>query len=164
VQNLFLVGGFMKKVLLGLVLTGVALAAPTKPLLSKASGGGFMAPEYSGYERCDVYPDKVVITHQFGYVTETALQVNEERKINLVGNVKLVVEKAAQEKVEEKPNGLCDGPSTTIQADNGGQALLLFTTGGCGSPRKDRSGPLSTKLKEIVNLYCPRTIDFAHGE
>lgn len=156
----------MKKILFGLVLAGYAVAAPQKPLISKSSGGGFMAPEYAGHERCEVYSDKVVITHEMGMVQATALKLTEERKINLSGDVKLVIEKAREEKVEEKDNFLCDGPSTSIVANVGNEetGVLLYSTGGCGSPRKERTGVYSSKLRQIADLYCAKTFDFSSRE
>lgn len=156
----------MKKVFFALVLTGVAIAAPSKPLITKSSGGGFTAPEHAGYERCEVFANKVVITHQMGMHTPTALQLTEERKVNLTGDVKLVIEKAREERVEEKPNFLCDGPSTGVVANQGNKEedVLLFSTGGCGSSRKERSGVFSSKLRQIADLYCAKTFDFSGNE
>jgi len=36
---------------------------------------------------------------------------------------------------------------------------ILFTTGGCGSPRKERQGNASRMLRELVDAYCPTTHD-----
>jgi len=152
----------MKKILFALSLSVSVFAAP-KALISKTSGGGFMAPEYAGYERCDVYADKVVLTHQYGMVRETALQLVEERNIKLSGDVATVIEKARAEQETTKPNNLCDGPSTSITANPAqGEAVVLFSTGGCGSPEHSRDGVYSSKLKNIVNVYCPQTYKFSN--
>lgn len=150
--------------LMGLLVTGAAVAAPAQPLISKSSGGGFMAPEHAGFERCEVFDDKVVITHQYGMRTPTALQLVEERKVELKGDVKLVIEKAKAEAIEEKGNFLCDGPATSVTAFNGDEQILLYSTGGCGSPRKQRNGVYSNKLRQITDLYCAVTYDFSHEE
>ncbi len=148
----------MKAFILSMALAASAFAANTKPFLTKSSGGGFTMPEYAGGERCELYADKVVVSHQFGMVQPTALRVIEEKKVNLIGNIRLVIEKAASEEVTTKPNGLCDGPSTSITADNGQQEpVLLYVTGGCGSPARERNGVYSSKLREIIDLYCPKT-------
>ena len=68
----------------------------------------------------------------------------------------MALERALKEKIEEKENGLCDAPGTSIKMG----VELLFATGGCGSPRKDRVGPFSTALKNVVNTYCPNTYDY----
>lgn len=140
------------------------MAAPSKALISKHSGGGFMAPEYAGFERCEVFADKVVLTHQYGMQQATALTLTEERKVALTGDVKKVIELAKAEAVEEKENMLCDGPSTSITAGGEADPVLLFTTGGCGSPRKQRNGVYSNKLRSIADIYCPNTFDFSQGE
>jgi len=95
-------------------------------------------------------------------VADSALQLAEERKITLTGNVKKVIELAKEEKVEEKDNMLCDGPSTSIVAGGENDGVLIYSTGGCGSPRKQRTGVNSQKLRSIVDIYCPQTFDFSH--
>ena len=119
-----------------------------------------MAPDYAGGERCDVYADRAVITNVMGYSGATALTVSETRKINLKGNLPAIIELAKAEKVSEKPNGLCDGPSTTISANSmADESLLLFSTGGCGNPSKQRNGVATYKLTSLVDLYCPKTFN-----
>lgn len=154
----------MKILLLVLVTVAqIGFSAELRPLITKSSGGGFMMPEAAGGETCQVFSDKVVITHFFGHSTPTALSLVEEKKITLSGNVQAVIEKTKAEELTSKPNGLCDGPATGIYVQpTSGEAVTLFSTGGCGSPRRSRDGMYSGKLKEIVNLYCPKTYDFGN--
>jgi hypothetical protein len=151
----------MKKILLGILLSTCAFAADSGVLITKSSGGGFVMPEYAGGETCEVYANKVKITHTLGYGSPTSLQLVEERNITLTGDVKLIIEKAKAEQITETPNSLCDGPSTYIAAGEGNDPLQLFSTGGCGSPQRQRNGVFSEKLRTIVNLYCPQTYMFA---
>lgn len=153
----------MKKMFLIALVAAPAFAA-SKPLITKTSGGGFMMPEYAGYERCELYSDKVVITHQYGMVQPTGIKTVEERKVTVEGDLAQVIEKARAEKIATKPNNLCDGPSTSISADSGqGEAVGLFSTGGCGSPQRERQGVFSSKLVSIIDVYCAKTFKFASG-
>jgi len=152
----------MKKLHFGtlvFLMTGYAVAAPSA-IITKHSGGGFMMPDHAGFERCEVFADKVVITHQYGMQSPTALALVEERKVSLTGDYYLVIEEAKKEPVTEKENMLCDGPSSDIRAGGEADGVLLFTTGGCGSPRKERQGVNANKLRGIVDIYCPKTFDF----
>lgn len=151
----------MKKTLLALSLlvAGIAIAVePPKPLITKSSGGGYMMAEVAGGETCNIYQNQVQIIHRLGMHVPTALVVNETRAASVSGNIELVIANAANEKVEQKPNMMCDGPSTTITAGD----LLLYSTGGCGSPKQERMGVNSSKLREIAGYYCPRTFNFSH--
>ncbi|MBI4402823.1 MAG: hypothetical protein HY537_01605, partial [Deltaproteobacteria bacterium] len=113
----------MKNVLitLTLIFAGFSFAAEP-PLITKNSGGGHMMPEYAGTETCEVFSDRVQITHRLGFYTPTALTVSESRSVRVTGNVVAVIAEAAKETLEEKPNTLCDGPSTTIMAGD----VVLF--------------------------------------
>lgn len=158
-------GVLMKKLMLACLVASSAFAAPAKPLLMKSSGGGFVPPDYARHEKCEVYSDRVVLTHRYGSGSDTALQLVETRTITLNGNVALVIEKAAAEAETTKPNNLCDGPGTGIVAyDKNGQDVSLFSTGGCGSPQRSRDGVQSSKLKSIVDLFCSQTYKFADPE
>lgn len=159
-------GGNMKSIMLTVLLTTAVLGAEPKPLITKVSGGGFTIPEYAGYERCELFADKVVITNQLGMHVPTALQLVETRTVSISGDIQKVIELSKAEKVSKKPNNLCDGPSTHISANLTGEAepVLLFSTGGCGSPRLQREGANAQKLRTMVDSYCPKTYDFSDPE
>lgn len=151
----------MKKISLILLTAFSAYGATSKLIVSKTSGGGMRSPEQAGYERCDLYRDSVVITHQLGMAAPTAVQVTESRRLAIKGDLLQLVERAKEERVEEKPNFLCDGPSTSVIANpNQGEGVTLFSTGGCGGPRQERVGVNSAKLRNIIDLYCANTFDF----
>ena len=142
-------------------------AAAPRPLIVKSNSSGYVMPEYRRDERCEVYEHSVVIKKVFGMRGDEALTVTREIPISISTNNRTVLLQAATEKVEEKPNGLCDGPATSITAfdahSSSKEGFVLFQTGGCGSPRQMRTGPSSDALRDIVNTYCPETFDFANG-
>ncbi len=129
--------------------------ANTQALVTKSNASGFTPPEWVRSETCEVFADRVEITKQMG-MGEKGVRLNETRKVKLTGNLEQLVAQVAKEELTEKENGLCDGPSTTISA----RENLIFTTGGCGSPRKERQGASSRILREIVDSYCATTHDF----
>lgn len=145
----------MKKIIATILVVGSFATSYGAALITKSSGGGFVMPEYGRTSHCEVFQDKVLISNKFGYGTTTSFDVVEERKITLSKDLKKVIEIAKTEQLVEKVNMLCDAPTTSIVAGD----LLLFTSGGCGSPRKERTGFASSKLVELVNLYCPKTYD-----
>jgi hypothetical protein len=142
-------------ILLITLASTVAIAAE-KPLISKSNSTGFVPAEWARSETCDVYQNRVLITRVYG-AEATRIEHKETRNILIKSNLQALTKAVLAEKVEVQPNLLCDGPSTvtTILGNE-----VLFSTGGCGSDRKERVGPLSSALREIVNTYCPVTHDF----
>lgn len=145
--------------ILGTASVSMAFVAEEKPLISKTSGGGFTMPEYFRSETCNVYADRVEITKWYGQ--ETGLKTLETRPLKLGGDIKEVLKKAAAEKINEKPNGLCDGPSSHVRVVVDDKDVVLYSTGGCGSPRKAREGAASQILMDLVGTYCAKTFDFS---
>lgn len=148
-----------------LLALAACLAAPSafsadKPLITKTNATGFTSVEYTRHETCAVYLHQVVITQRFGYSEELGFTKSEVRPITLDSSIQRVIATAAQEELLKNDNLLCDGPSTTMQSFAGGEPIVLFATGGCGSPRLDRQGPAALMLKELVDQYCPVTHDF----
>ncbi|HEX4924788.1 MAG TPA: hypothetical protein VFV50_11910 [Bdellovibrionales bacterium] len=131
--------------------------AVTAPLVTKSSTTGFTPPEWSRVEVCEVYSDKVVITKRYG--GEKGFTLVDTRPIRLSAGIQSSLKLAAAEKIEQKDNGLCDGPSTVIFLGQRESAQILFATGGCGSPRQNRAGPHSDALRGLVSTYCPLTYD-----
>lgn len=139
--------------------SGAAAAASTEPLVIKSSYSGYVPPEWERGERCEVYLDHVVITKHFGAVT-----VEEQRVVKVSPEIVKLIADAATASIESKPNGLCDGPSTSIaatqiNADEEPGSVLLFSTGGCGSPRLERQGSAARNLRDLVGTYCATTHD-----
>jgi hypothetical protein len=132
----------------------VALADFTGPFVVKSNHSGFTPVEWSRTEVCEIHADKVVLTKGFG-----SIQTVETRKLDVTGDLAELVRQAAEETATEKDNYLCDGPSTYVvgrtAADEEG--VVLFTTGGCGSPSKSRNGAAARILRDLVDSYCPKT-------
>ncbi len=131
-------------------------------LIEKVSGGGFVAPEMGNSERCRVTNEKVVVSRTYGSGASKTV-FSYETPVNFTG-IEANLQLALGEKVFEKPNQMCDAPSTTVRAFIGKTAFSLFETGGCGSARKERVGIYSARLMDIVNAFCPKTYDFSTPE
>lgn len=125
-------------------------------IVTKSNHTGFTAPQYARNETCTVYTDRVVVTKYLGR-DANGVKLEETTPIELSGNIEGLLAAAADEKVEQKDNGLCDGPSTLIAAGNVEHAAVLFATGGCGNKGSERVGPASRILVELVDRYCPTT-------
>jgi hypothetical protein len=120
------------------------------PLLIKVSNTGFVPPEWARSERCEVGESKVILTRTYSF-KKIQYQFPFETEENTIEDM---IEKARHEKLVFQDNHLCDGPSTLIKA---GDDLLLYSTGGCGSPKKIRQGPYSLALRDIASTFCPTT-------
>ncbi len=139
--------------LLSLVLlvgTGTASGADA-PLLTKTYQSGYTPAEWARPARCDVYTDKVVIERRYGDVSDKGFVAREEKAIQIMGGIDKVIQAAQSEKLTETENSMCDGPEWQASAGN----FVLYGSGGCGTPRKDRKGPNSRMLIDLVNIYCP---------
>lgn len=142
--------------------SGSVLAASSGVIVSKRSGGGNTPREWSNFETCEVFTDKLVHTKTFA---SGAVVVKEEHAITVSGSMSFadVVAKAKEEILDSSDNFMCDAPSTEIvafatAADNSSSEVLLFSTGGCGGQRLERSGAYTYILTSLVDKYCPTTI------
>ncbi|MCX6125309.1 MAG: hypothetical protein NTV34_11280 [Proteobacteria bacterium] len=132
------------------------------PIIVSSSGGGHMPREWSFYKTCEVFADKIVVTSRFA---SGEIITKEEHPISIAGTTKLaaIILKAETEGVDSTENSMCDGPTSGIYgnkiAQNGSvEQVTLFSSGGCGSPRLERSGPYAFILKNIIGTYCPEAI------
>jgi hypothetical protein len=137
----------------------LAIAAP-QPLITKTNGPGYTLPEYMRFETCEVFLDQVVITQRFGYPEQLGFTKREVRPITLDKAIHNVLNVASQEELIKNDNLLCDAPSTSITFRGNPEPFVLFSSGGCGSPRLDRQGPATQMLRELVDQYCPVTHDY----
>jgi len=128
-------------------------------LVTKTNNTGFVMPEYARTEICEVFRNKVVITKKFGIFSENSFTSKEVRRINLSPSIKNTLQVAATEPLLESGNFLCDAPSTSIASNVAGEKIILFSSGGCGSPRLERQGGAAQMLKDLVAAYCPVTHD-----
>jgi hypothetical protein len=149
--------------LLAATLATAAFGQPVSPLIVKSSGGGLISGDWATSESCTVYADKVEISRHFGY-GDGAFTTTEQRAFQIDGDIAGAIADAAAASLEATDNFLCDGPSTSvaankIAADGTVEQVLLFATGGCGSPRQLRSGGAAYRLKALVDAFCPVTHD-----
>lgn len=135
-----------------MISTVMALA-----LVTKVSGSGFVMMDWVRSERCEVFVDKVVTTRSFGGSDEDGrFTVRDVREIHITAGINRILERAAAEAETSTPNNLCDAPSSSITAATEQGSFTLFDTGGCGSPRIERSGGASGMLIELANRYCAK--------
>ena len=120
------------------------------PLLIKVSNTGFVPPEWARSEKCEVGESQIILTRTYSFKS-IQYQFPYETEENTIEDM---IEKARHERLVIQDNHLCDGPSTVIKAVDD---LLLYSTGGCGSPKKIRQGPYSLALRDIASTFCPTT-------
>ncbi len=132
------------------------------PMLTKTSGGGFMMPEWVQIERCALYEDHVIITHQFGSGANKLVK-EEIRNFTITsGFLDQMILNSLTESIIETENYMCDGPGTYTEAHyqlstGKVESIPLFSTGGCGSPQNEREGVNSRHLRQLIDEYCPTT-------
>lgn len=132
------------------------------PLVVKSNYPGYVHPAWLRTETCEIFADRVVITRRFGALDDGSFTTSESRAVTVSDGIEQVIANAAGETLGETPNGLCDGPSTQVSARRAGERgeeLVLFNTGGCGSPRQERDGVFTKMLRDLVDVYCPKTND-----
>ena len=157
--------GNIKKIITMVLLSNsmTAVAAYNGPMITKSSFSGYTPEEWRMVETCDVYQDRVEIIHQYG---SNSLGIKEIRKVAISGEKTLadLVLLAEHEPIDKTENGLCDGPSTVTTGVKvlSGDALskvIMFSTGGCGTPRQQRNGPYSNMIRDFVGQYCQKNFD-----
>jgi hypothetical protein len=137
----------------GLVIcASPALAADA--LLIKTSSPGFVMPDWVRTETCKVYQDKVVIERSFGLVNEQGFATTETINVTISDGITAILARAAEEKVKETRNMICDLPGLNVAAVENGKEFVLFSSGGCGSPRKEREGSATRMLMDLLGHYC----------
>lgn len=122
------------------------------PLIKKVSGTGFTRVEYRRSEECSVYVNKLVIKRTVGKVTLT-----EYKDIFVERSIVAVAEAAMKEEAKKTPNNLCDGPGTSVSVLGDTLNGIVYSTGGCGSPKIEKSDTNSKTILDIINRYCPKT-------
>ncbi len=151
-------GTFMKKQMHAFLFTTLfaASAFAETTIVTKTNHPGHVSPDYGRSEICQVTTDRVIITTRYG-LSANGVTTTEIRNSKVTGNLQKLLADAASETVMEKDNSMCDGPSTSIVATSG---TLLFSSGGCGTPRKERTGVASGHLRAMIDAHCPSTHDY----
>lgn len=138
------------------VIEGVtlALALQGQPILEKVYSPGFVPPDRSFSEKCGLFADRLEIVRDLAgtVVTETRGQIDAFQLPALLA-------KAASEELSSEDNNLCDAPATTITGhlpeSPDGTQVLLFSSGGCGTPRQTRKGGAAWLLTRLIDSLCP---------
>lgn len=138
-----------------MTMVGVLLAmsgsvfASEKALITKVKYPGFVHPDFAVIVSCEVFLNHVSITKTFGN-GDSRVVLTEAKNINIAGNIEKLISAAAADKIQETPNNLCDAPSTATMIGS----EVLFSSGGCGSPQKERQGGAAYLLRSMVDGYC----------
>lgn len=140
------------------LMTSFSVFADDNPVLVKTSGGGYMHPAYQSYETCRVFKDKILIEKHFGSAQiGNDVVMTQVVPVSFQGNLENMIVLAQSEPLQKTENGMCDGPATVIMANLAQESVTLYSTGGCGTDKEDRSGPNSSHLKKIIDAYCLKT-------
>ena len=126
------------------------------PILIKTNSAGFAPLPYARSEKCEVFETHVLMTRMYGLRTvEYNIPLKAEKTIHEL------IEEAYQERMVLEDNYMCDAPATTVRArihkDGVDSEVLIYSTGGCGAPKKYRQGPASYSLMDIASTFCPKT-------
>lgn len=134
------------------VISKHVISKTSVPLLVKTHYPGFVLPENAIQKTCSVYLKQTIIDTAYGF---DSLKTKQLIRHFIGYSIYDFLEQSQDEKIIEEPNFLCDAASSTIMAYDQNEPVLLFNTGGCGTPRQERTGPVSTLLINLVNQICP---------
>ena len=132
-------------------------SADRQAFIVKSSSTGFGPIEWARSEKCEVFDTEVILTRSYARST-----VNYQIPFSSDDSLNELIDKARQERLRLDDNYMCDGPATVIKArfvmeGSDAEEILLYSTGGCGSPKKVRQGPNSSALMDIASTFCPTT-------
>lgn len=113
--------------------------------------GGFIGPDNSYSERCQVFQDRVVIDYGLG-----GSVVSETRQLSNGASLKKLISRASEEQLTLEDNFLCDGPSSSIMSYSRGMKIKLYSTGGCGAPQEKRLGVATDLLLTFLGKFCSK--------
>ncbi len=124
------------------------------PLVIKSNSPGHMPIQYQRSESCELYIDQVIVKKRYGMIETT-----QTFPITLSGDVVKNLELAKAETETRTPNGLCDGPYTSVEGYIPGTtgSFTLYRSGACGSPRIEKNGANSDTFLDIIAAFCPTT-------
>lgn len=148
---------FLGWMTLGMSFTGYSQdERSVSPLLVKSNFPGYVPEDYWFEETCKLFKDKVDIEYRV-----SGQIIRESRRISGTSMIQKLLKKAQQETLSESPNMICDGPSTSIygleKISSGERKILLYETGGCGSPKQVREGGAAFILSTLIGKYCSVT-------
>jgi hypothetical protein len=126
------------------------------PILIKINSAGFAPLPYARSEKCEVFETHVLMTRTYGL---RSVEYNFPLKAE--NTIHELIEEASKERMVLEDNYMCDAPATTVKVrlekDGVDKDILIYSTGGCGDPKKYRQGPASYSLMDIASTFCPKT-------
>lgn len=140
----------------GLIFTGGLVwgAGTQLPILVKSNSPGYVLPDFSFAEKCSLYADRVEIEYRMSDSI-----VKEVRSLKGAKSLELLVTRAATDKLRYEDNLLCDGPTTEVfgYSRNTPNKVVVYSTGGCGTPKAIREGGAAYQLMRFIENYCAKT-------
>ncbi len=137
----------MKMSLIACVL-GVCLTAGARPLLVLESSNGVRNPAVGKRSLCEIYWDKIVITHAAGLADSQSTF-----PIRLGAQVPELMRQAAAGKVTAAPvQAFSSAESSTYQVrGDDDEMVVLLKTGGSGSQNRS---PAAASLIQLLDMNC----------
>lgn len=138
-----------------IITSGIVWGAENRlPILVKINTPGYVLPDFSFSEKCSLYADRVEIEYRMVEST-----VKEVRNLKGAKSLELLVTRAATDKLRNEDNLLCDGPTTEVfgYPRNTSNKVIVYSTGGCGTPKAIREGGAAYQLMRLIENYCAKT-------
>jgi hypothetical protein len=142
-------------------MSPVAEARYIGPLLVKEASTGFVMPEDSKTEKCEVFAQKTVFTTNFGGIG--GLKSVLTRNQILDGDYMTLIQNARKQKLVNQP-GAVDGPTVRYYAwminpdDSVSRVTLYDENGGTGLILSNRSAEARV-LKNVLDSMCPGMLE-----
>lgn len=142
------------------LVSSVAEARYIGPLLVKEATTGFVMPEDSKTQKCEVFAQKTVMTTSFGGTGK--LVTVETRNQTLDGDYMTLIQKAKGAQLLNHP-GAVDGPTVRYYAyhinpnDSVSRVTLYDENGGTGIILSNRSSEARV-LKNVLDSVCPNML------
>lgn len=142
---------FLSVLFFGFILSPPSLGQnEQKPLLIQINSPGYVPEDYFFKETCKMYRDRVDIEYNLA-----GKLITETRRISGDTSLEELISRAKQEDITETPNLICDLPSTKIFGfDSTGAEVLLYSTGSCGTAKRERNGGAAFILTTLIGKYC----------
>lgn len=139
------------------LFSSVAEARYIGPLLVKEATTGFVMPEDSKTQKCEVFAQKTVFTTHFGGAGN--LKSVETKNQTFDGDYMTLIQNAKKSKLVDQP-GAVDGPTVRYYAwminpnDSVTKVMLYDENGGTGTILSNRSSEARI-LKNALDSLCP---------
>jgi hypothetical protein len=141
-------------------MSPVAEARYIGPLLVKETSTGFVVPEDSKTEKCEVFAQKTVFTTNFGGVGGLKSVLTQNQTLD--GDFMTLIQNARKQKLVSQA-GAVDGPTVRYYAwminpdDSVTRVTLYDENGGTGIILSNRSAEARV-LKNVLDTLCPNML------